>query len=605
MTKRQSIADVFADFYADLYRRRPPDGDNHAADHRPTNNEAVQAFTSSELDAALQQLRTGRCPDTSGLKAEMLKNGGSTLRWHLLRLYNDILQPDSTPPADWKKSTITIIHKSGDPELPSNYRPISIIPLLYKLFARLLYNRLAKRLDEHQTPDQAGFRPDFSAADHLFTITILHEHAQEWQVPLWTAAVDFKKAFDSISHDRLWQTLQRQNIPQQYIRLLRCLYEDQTATVKTDTRSKPFHIERGVKQGDPLSSLLFNAVLEDIFQTLKTQWATRQYGVRLGHTKATCLTNLRFADDVLLVAGTLHQVTTMLADLRKAALPHGLELHPDKTYILSNLSQRRGRQTTTHVDIGGQHVKVIKYHDHTKYLGRKLTFNDYHLTEIDNRVSTAWRKFNALRSEFTNKRYPLRSRLRLFDATITPTALYACTSWTTTKELDTKLQRAQRRMLRLILGAPRRIIHHDHDVQDSTTTMEPWPESIIRSTHRVEAALHDLNIESWPTTYLRRKWRWAARIAQQDYMRWSRLVTTWRPELHHKLRTSRRVGHPHKRWDDDIESFLLSKLPHDAATTDWIHHATADNWPKLENDFVAYTTTLTTTSHTQWKHHSI
>ena len=51
VTKRQSIADVFADFYADLYRRRPPDGDNHAADHRPTNNEAVQAFTSSELDA--------------------------------------------------------------------------------------------------------------------------------------------------------------------------------------------------------------------------------------------------------------------------------------------------------------------------------------------------------------------------------------------------------------------------------------------------------------------------------------------------------------------------------------------------------------------------
>ena len=80
-------------------------------------------------------------------------------------------------------------------------------------------------------------------------------------------------------------------------------------------------------------------------------------------------------------------------------------------------------------------------------------------------------------------------------------------------------------------------------------------------------------------------------------MRWSRLVTTWHPELNHKLRTSRRAGHPHKRWDDDIHNFLRNKLTHDATTHDWVHHATADNWLKLlklEDDFVATTQTTTT-----------
>ena len=79
-------------------------------------------------------------------------------------------------------------------------------------------------------------------------------------------------------------------------------------------------------------------------------------------------------------------------------------------------------------------------------------------------------------------------------------------------------------------------------------------------------------------------------------MRWSRLVSTWHPELNHKLRTSRRAGHPRKRWDDDIHNFLRSKLTHDAATHDWVHHVAADNWLKLEDDFVG-TTQTTTTNH--------
>ena len=127
-----------------------------------------------------------------------------------------MLLPNATPPAEWKYTTISVIFKSGDPQLPNNYRPISIIPLLYKLFARLLYNRLEPLLDKHQTPDQAGFRRNYSTDDHLFTTTIVHERSQEWQLPLWVSAVDFKKAFDTIDHDHLWQALHNQDVPSQY-----------------------------------------------------------------------------------------------------------------------------------------------------------------------------------------------------------------------------------------------------------------------------------------------------------------------------------------------------------------------------------------------------
>lgn len=278
----------------------------------------------------------------------MLKASGPILRSPLRQLYNEALSPNATPPAEWKRTTISVIFKSGDPQLPSNYRPISIIPLLYKVIARLLYNRLKPHLDNYQTPHQAGFRHNYSTEDHLFTTTILHARSQERQIALWMSAVGFKKAFDTSNHNQLWQALRNQQVPPQYIRLLQSVCSNQAATVKTDKLSRQFHIQRGVKQGDPPgvkqgdppSSLLFNAIPEDVFKTLKQRWLACQHGILLGHTNVTRLTNLRFADDVLLFATTLPQLTKMLNDLHGVAGRCGLELHPDKTVIMSNLSER-------------------------------------------------------------------------------------------------------------------------------------------------------------------------------------------------------------------------------------------------------------------------
>ena len=178
-TDRQSIADVFATFYEDLYRCRSTDTNAAAHTSIPRRHlPDIPPFSMKEIKLAIKQLRNGKCRDTTGLMAEMLKAGGPTLHTHLQQLYNDALSPTATPPAQWKQTIISVIYKSGDPQLPNNYRPIAIIPLLYKLFARLLYNRLAPILDTYQTPDQAGFRHDYSTDDHLFTTTILQEKAR-------------------------------------------------------------------------------------------------------------------------------------------------------------------------------------------------------------------------------------------------------------------------------------------------------------------------------------------------------------------------------------------------------------------------------------------
>ena len=199
-------------------------------------------------------------------------------------------------------------------------------------------------IDAQQSHDQAGFRRKFCTEDHLFTTTMIQEIAKEWQIPVWIATLDFKKAFDTVSHDSLWSALAEQGIDDGYIALLTQLYTSQTATVKTDLLSREFKIERGTKQGDPLSSLLFNCLSESIFRKIKPVWKKRRTGLRLASSDDEALTNLRFADDVLLFASSLPALTKILDDIHEAALQTGLELHPDKTKILHNLDTRRPRQ---------------------------------------------------------------------------------------------------------------------------------------------------------------------------------------------------------------------------------------------------------------------
>jgi hypothetical protein len=111
-----------------------------------------------------------------------------------------------------------------------------------------------------------------------------------------------------------------QGVDVRYVRVLAKLYRDQVGYISLgDTLSKPFEINRGTKQGDPLSPALFNAVLENVLRKIKPAWHEKGYGVAVGENDAGVLTNLRFADDLLLVASSKKQIKGMLGDLVTSA----------------------------------------------------------------------------------------------------------------------------------------------------------------------------------------------------------------------------------------------------------------------------------------------
>ena len=217
--ERQGIADIVADFYEELYRSKRSDDnafpEEGAACGLPACEKDVVPFSKEELVVAIKKLKNNKCKDTSGVVGEMFKHAGPQLREILLDLYNEVLKGSETPPQKWKESVVRVLYKSGPSNAAANYRPITIIPLLYKLFAILLLNRIEPTIEKQQSTDQAAYRKGYSTDDHLFVFAQLHEKTLEHRLDYWIAAIDFRKAFDSIEHDSLWGALLDQGVETQ------------------------------------------------------------------------------------------------------------------------------------------------------------------------------------------------------------------------------------------------------------------------------------------------------------------------------------------------------------------------------------------------------
>ena len=187
--------------------------------------------------------------------------------------------------------------------------------------------------------------------------------------------------------------------------------------------------------------------MEAIFRNLKRRWhalnAKRKgayYGIVIDNP-ADPLTNLRFADDVLIVAQGSSDIRKMISDLDREAAKFGLKLHAGKTKILTN--SRTAPETLLCSSLA---VEVVRADSPQKYLGRMLSIYDLHQTEISSRMACAWRAFFKFKQALCSPRLSLRDRVRLFECVVSPCALYACAMWTLTSELAHTVRVTRRRM---------------------------------------------------------------------------------------------------------------------------------------------------------------
>ena len=140
------------------------------------------------------------------------------------------------------------------------------------------------------------------------------------------------------------------------------------------------------------------------------RWQEKRKGIKLSDATEDCLTNLRFADDVLRFSTSLDKLREMLCEFKTSTEAVGLGIHPDKTKILSNQDTMKAKEIT----VDNIKIEILEKKASARYLGQKITFEEQETEEIKNRLKAAWAAFHTYRQELTSKDYRLCHRLRLF-----------------------------------------------------------------------------------------------------------------------------------------------------------------------------------------------
>ena len=294
----------------------------------------------------------------------MIAEGCGSLHSILLRVLHRILLSGDLPD-DWKELLFIMLPKpgAGDKADPNNWRPIAILDVTYKVFAKMLDNRLKHVLDAQQPSEQMGFRAKTGVDHALLVLECVIGKSLEWNVPVWIVSIDLKKAFDKICYSSLFDALREQGVDESYLALLARLYSAQSGSIAGEAS---FPIRRGVRQGDILSPALFNATLESVLRRWKARLGHR--GVLLDETQER-LTNIRYADDLLLFSKSFDEAVLMFEALSEELARAGLSINGTKTKILTTDSSASDSDVPLLADAGGCMVEILRCDDTDKYLG--------------------------------------------------------------------------------------------------------------------------------------------------------------------------------------------------------------------------------------------
>jgi hypothetical protein len=341
-------------------------------------------ITTLEVHDILQRLKTGKSPGMDGIPPELLKFAypphvaGTAPTSHLnplvaplTTIFNHLLD-NSVVPDQWSATLITLLFKKGDPTLWGNYRPIAVVQLLSKVYAMIMHHRLSAWTESEgvREPAQTGFRPHHATTHHAF---VLQHHITRYKAAgkkLYCCFIDFAKAYDSVPRHKLWQRLYDLGVRGKILHAVKSLYDVGVhLSIKLDVGLlDPIDAAVGVKQGCPLSPLLFGLYIEGLEAYVKA---------KLPQAGPLCagvyMSLLMYADDTAVLANSPEELQQLLDCILQWCVAHGMTIHVNKTEIVvfnTNAATLLGLGTTW--SIAGKYVKVSQ---HFKYLGIHFHFS--------------------------------------------------------------------------------------------------------------------------------------------------------------------------------------------------------------------------------------
>ena len=260
----------------------------------------------TEIQNIVKQLKNQKAVGMDLLPNEIIKS--NSIHIFMFHFFSYCFE-NGVVPTDWTKAIISPVLKPGkDPHEPLNYRGISLLSCMGKVYSALINSRIVKYCDMQSLicEEQNGFRRGRSCTDHLFVVTSIIRNRLSTNQNTFVALVDFEKAFDWVKRSLLYYRLLEYNIDGKIYKAINALYSNNEAYVRLGTQNTDwFAVPNGVRQGDPLSTTLFNIYINSLVDHLKLLGI----GIQI-NDELVCI--LLYADDIILLAPSEGELQTLI-----------------------------------------------------------------------------------------------------------------------------------------------------------------------------------------------------------------------------------------------------------------------------------------------------
>lgn len=341
LTDPASINDVFRKFYLDLYTSEVKGDHTNSRSFldgldlpKLSQEEAEQLespLTLDEVTTALKSLNRGKSPGLDGIPPELLLFLWDIVGPLFLDSMNYALETGVFH-RDQNRALISLLLKKGkDPLDCGNFRPISLICCDVKVFAKVIANRLDTFVSKLINHDQTGFLKGRTASDNIRRLFHIINNADTYPESMAVFSLDAMKAYDRLEMPYMWAVLENFGFGPTFLNMIKVLYKSPTACVLTGSKiSSPFQLERGTRQGCPLSPILFCLCLEPLAQLIRQSRDVKPvtlYGV--DHHISL------FADDILLFLSKIESsVPQILKLFEQFGQLSGYKINWDKSILM-------------------------------------------------------------------------------------------------------------------------------------------------------------------------------------------------------------------------------------------------------------------------------
>ncbi|MEW8546520.1 MAG: reverse transcriptase family protein [Candidatus Thiodiazotropha sp.] len=381
-------------------------------------------ITENEIISSINLLKQNKSSGTDNIINEYIISTKHIMIQIYVKLFNDILETGNIP-SDWVSGSIIPIYKNkGSKADPENYRPVTLLSCLGKLFTCILNNRLTKYMEDNNllSEIQSGFRKDYATLDNIFSLYSLLEYHKSKKTKLYCCFIDFTKAFDNVWRIGLWQKLIKQGIQGKILNVIKNMYAKiKSCILLNGLSSDYFYCEKGVRQGENLSPLLFSLYLNDL-ETYLSNNGCDSLNIDINDDDVILYLKLfaiLYADDTILMSDDVNKFQNLLNSFASYCKEWRLQINLNKTKVMIFGGNSRSNNLLFTID--GKRIEIVR---EFKYLGVLFTQNGRFVQNVKKISEIACKAMYLLRKRIVNLHLPVDCQLKLFDQTIVPILLY-------------------------------------------------------------------------------------------------------------------------------------------------------------------------------------